>query len=691
MAFPLAFVTLIVEPSGGLIYHLVTLFAIQLVLAVAFEYWNRHRRDSTAVRLLVTSVDLVFARVLLILIAVLGRLGVLSLSTVMPPLERFLDLFTLLLVIGTFLLPAMERHSRLGVALLFLMLLITTGVYVVFAPLWPQAEAQTVPYSSYWQGVVWEVLTVAILLLALVASLLWRRGDWGLLTCMLGLWIVGHVLQMMVPIANSHIAGWVRLANLAALPLLASLAYRLALRAPPVYAADTAGVQTWLQRGVSAVRAGDRTLARRCFQNAREMDPDNVLALLWLAWLAHTRLESLALFSRVLEIEPDNEDAHAGIRWTRVRVYGPGEQGRWSSAGGRRLSAEAPSVPEFSFLRAALTPASGPESARREASARPSRWASSSKGTKGTRGALLRFVWRLLPVPILLVSLVFFVALAMELGRAGGLGSLPSSVHSAAGFTLEYLGNLTQGDMGAVVSPYPAAPAVSITAELARALPRSLGLLAVALSLAIVAGLSLGVGAGLRRKTRFSGFLVFLSVLGISTPSYFAAMLLIWFGVWLYRATGMDFIPIHGFGWDAHLVLPALVLAARPAANVMRLGYNALVEVAGADFVRTAHAKGLGPWIVFFRHVLRNAGVPLLTTVAVSLRFSLAILPIVEYIFNWSGVGQGLLEAIQAQDTTTVVGMVLPLAVLFVLVNLFLEMLYPLVDPRLRAREGGVV
>jgi len=63
----------------------------------------------------------------------------------------------------------------------------------------------------------------------------------------------------------------------------------------------------------------------------------------------------------------------------------------------------------------------------------------------------------------------------------------------------------------------------------------------------------------------------------------------------------------------------------------------------------------------------------------------------VEYIFNWSGVGQGLLEAIQAQDTTTVVGMVLPLAVLFVLVNLFLEMLYPLVDPRLRAREGGVV
>jgi peptide/nickel transport system permease protein len=83
--------------------------------------------------------------------------------------------------------------------------------------------------------------------------------------------------------------------------------------------------------------------------------------------------------------------------------------------------------------------------------------------------------------------------------------------------------------------------------------------------------------------------------------------------------------------------------------------------------------------------------VPLLTTVAVSLRFSLAILPIVEYIFNWPGVGQGLLDAIQTQDATSVVGMVLPLALLFVLVNLLLEVLYLIVDPRLRVKEAAVV
>ncbi len=144
-------------------------------------------------------------------------------------------------------------------------------------------------------------------------------------------------------------------------------------------------------------------------------------------------------------------------------------------------------------------------------------------------------------------------------------------------------------------------------------------------------------------------------------------MLLIWFNVWLYRTTGADFLPLHGFGWDAHLILPALILAGRPAASVMRPSYNGLVEVLDADFVRTARAKGLGPWAVLMRHVLRNAGVPLLTTVVVSIRFSLALLPIVEYIFSWPGIGQGLLEAIGLQDTVAVVGMVLPLALLFLL------------------------
>ena len=172
---------------------------------------------------------------------------------------------------------------------------------------------------------------------------------------------------------------------------------------------------------------------------------------------------------------------------------------------------------------------------------------------------------------------------------------------------------------------------------------------------------------------------------------YTTGMLMIWFGVWFYRRTGVHFFPISGFGWDAHLVLPAVVLAARPAATVTRLSHNALVDILDADYVRTAVAKGLRPRLILLRHVLRNAGVPLLTTVGVSLRFSLAVLPIVEYIFSWPGIGQRLLTAIHTQDTTTVVGMTLPLVLLFVLVNLLLEALYPLVDPRLGESEAGAV
>ncbi len=286
-----------------------------------------------------------------------------------------------------------------------------------------------------------------------------------------------------------------------------------------------------------------------------------------------------------------------------------------------------------------------------------------------------RSCFRLLSAVIPLAALVFFVGLAMTLGEAGGLKAFASAVVSSARFTKDYLSSLVEG--------YPA------SADVTRALPRSLGLLAAALTLALLIGLPLGIASALRRHSPLSSLLVHLSVVGISTPSFFAAMLLVWLSVWLYRVYEIDFLPVYGFGWDAHLILPALVLATRPAASVMRLGHNALLEVLEADHVRTAHAKGLGPWVVLMRHVLRNAGVPILTTVAVSLRSSLAILPIVEYIFNWSGVGQGLLEALRAQDPVLAVSMLLPLAMVFVLVSMLLEGLYLLVDPRLRVREGG--
>jgi len=238
MVFLQDFVELITVQPGDLVYHLVTLFAIQVILGVAVGHWNRHRRDPTAVQLLVTGIGFFLARTLLMLIAVLDSIGVLSPNIVLPPLERFLDLTTLLLVIWVFL-PILKQHPRLGVTLLLLTLLISMGVYAAFATLWPQAEAQSTVYNGYWQEAVWEFSTIALLGLALIAGVIWREDNWGLVTCLFALWLAGHILQLTVPFTDSHIAGWVRLANLAALPLVAGLAYRHVLNASPAMGGDT--------------------------------------------------------------------------------------------------------------------------------------------------------------------------------------------------------------------------------------------------------------------------------------------------------------------------------------------------------------------------------------------------------------------------------------------------------------------
>jgi signal transduction histidine kinase/GAF domain-containing protein len=238
MLFLRDLVELITTPPGDLVYHLVTLFAIQVILGVAFGHWNRNRRDPAAIRLLVIGVGFALARILLMLVAVLDRVGVLSPNVVLPPLERSLDLATLLLAVWAFL-PILERYSRLGVVLLFLTLLITAGAFAAFATVWPQAEELGIAYNGYWQDTAWEISAIAILVLALIASVIWHDDDWGLIICLFALWLAGHILQYVLPFTDSHTAGWVRLANLAALPLVAGLVYRHVLNVSPAASEGT--------------------------------------------------------------------------------------------------------------------------------------------------------------------------------------------------------------------------------------------------------------------------------------------------------------------------------------------------------------------------------------------------------------------------------------------------------------------
>jgi ABC-type dipeptide/oligopeptide/nickel transport system permease component len=219
-------------------------------------------------------------------------------------------------------------------------------------------------------------------------------------------------------------------------------------------------------------------------------------------------------------------------------------------------------------------------------------------------------------------------------------------------------------------------------------LRNSLLLLIPAMLLAFGAGVPLGMRAA-RGHTRGSGSLIWLiSILGISVPAFMLAMFLWVINLQVSRQFNLTPLPATGLGLNQHLLLPVIVLAARPFAVLTQVAYITIAGLLTQDFVRTARGKGVSPKDIDRRHIMRNAWIPILTAMATSLRFSLATLPIVEYFFVWPGIGLGLLQAITSGEKSLAVDMVLALGVVFLVVNIVLEVAYPLLDPRLRDVGG---
>jgi dephospho-CoA kinase len=220
-------------------------------------------------------------------------------------------------------------------------------------------------------------------------------------------------------------------------------------------------------------------------------------------------------------------------------------------------------------------------------------------------------------------------------------------------------------------------------------LGHSAGLLIISLGVALTVGMSLGIAAALSKRKTGSSLMMIFSVLGVSTPSFLLAMLFWIANINVHRAFNVDVLPATGFGWDAHLIMPALVLAMRPLAQIAQITYVSLSDVLRQDYIRTARAKGLGWRLVRDRHAVRNIMIPTLTTLGTSLRFSLASLPVVELFFNWPGVGLILLQAIEMGLAPLVIDLILSLGLFFMLVNLAIEMVFPLLDARLRENGGA--
>jgi len=229
-------VNLLTTPPGGLVYHLVVLFAIEAILGIALGQWQRDRQNKLAFRLAVAGGLLFLSRLVLMGIALLSWQGVITSVEVVPPLERCLDTITLIILCWAFVLSDVGND---WVPRLFLAvgLIGTIAVYLAFAFLWSSdlAANPTLAYNGYWQDIVWTLGQLAFLGLAGIL-LLWRRtGQWGLLLTAFGAMALGLILHLVVPYTVLptdllYTAGWVRPANLIAFPLLAVAVYRDVVR-----------------------------------------------------------------------------------------------------------------------------------------------------------------------------------------------------------------------------------------------------------------------------------------------------------------------------------------------------------------------------------------------------------------------------------------------------------------------------
>jgi peptide/nickel transport system permease protein len=225
------------------------------------------------------------------------------------------------------------------------------------------------------------------------------------------------------------------------------------------------------------------------------------------------------------------------------------------------------------------------------------------------------------------------------------------------------------------------------------ALPGTIVLAIAAMCIAIVLGIPLGVLAAVKKDTWMDSSSIFVSVLGISAPSFFMGIVIAYlFGFVLSSYTGLnmtgslfDTDPFAGRQIQlSNLILPALTLGIRPLAIITQLTRGAMLDVLNQDYIRTAYAKGLSNTVVIWKHALRNALNPVITAITGWFAELLAGAFFVEFIFGWKGIGKVTVDALENLDFPVVMGSVLVSSFFFILVNILADVVYGAIDPRIR-------
>ena len=265
-----------------------------------------------------------------------------------------------------------------------------------------------------------------------------------------------------------------------------------------------------------------------------------------------------------------------------------------------------------------------------------------------------------------------------------------------------FLKDALRGDLGTSTST-----GRPVTTELLARFPATLELTAFAMFIAVLVGVPVGVLSAVKQYSLLDKITAVLALTGLSMPIFWLAMILIVIftvnlgllpfpgrlgtGISITAITGLVLVDslltlnFAGF-WDGllHLIMPALALGTIPMAVVTRMTRSSMLEVMGEDYVRTARAKGVVPWRVVFKHALRNAMLPTVTVIGLQVGLLMGGAVITETIFSWPGIGQIAYESVYRRDYAMIQGVVLYGALLFVLVNLLVDILYAILDPRVR-------
>jgi len=296
-----------------------------------------------------------------------------------------------------------------------------------------------------------------------------------------------------------------------------------------------------------------------------------------------------------------------------------------------------------------------------------------------------RVVYSLLSLFLLSLTIFFFVRVtgdpAALLVEPGASPADIAAVHHQFGLDRPlwvqyglFMSSLLRGDLGQ--SFYYRVPVMSLYLE---RLPNSLILAAAAMILSLVIGIPSGILAAVRVGRFWDSIGKIFALLGLSLPAFWVGLVMI-----LFFSVYLRWLPSSGAGTPLHLIMPAIALGWAFAAAHMRLTRSAMLEVLGSEYIKLARIKGLPQSLVIAKHAFKNALIPVLTLAGVNLIIMVNVAVVVETVFAWPGIGRLLYEGVTFRDFPVVQGVVLLGGAMIVVVNLLVDILYAVIDPRIR-------